>query len=183
MILISLRNAGVIIRNVVSATLVGIAVGACGDLSGDNPESSRTHYQFGPPLSDPAIATLVISGDRVDTLTADRFNANLDRLNSMFPDVMADRAQEASIRREIVKQFVVERLIIAEAQRVGLEVSAEDIDMRLAAYRSSFASEDEFIAESERYDRSESDLVEQFHVELTRSALSDMVEARDAEAC
>jgi parvulin-like peptidyl-prolyl isomerase len=176
--LISLVNAGMMLRNVAWAALVGIAVAACSDLSEDGPGSASRLYQFGPTISDPAIATLVISGERTDTLGSDQFNANLHRLNSMFPDVMADPDQEASIRREIVKQFVVEQLVMAEAERVGVEVSAQDIDVRLAAYRNSFSSDEEFRTESERFGRSETDLVEQFHVELTRTAVSDMVEAR-----
>ncbi len=169
-------------RNIIGILLFGMSASACGDPVVEAPAVSTLPFQIGAPITDPEIAGVVISEGHADTLASDRFSANLIRLNSMFPDVMSDPIQEASIRREIVKQFVVEKLLMAEAQRSGIGVDSSHIAGRLAEYRDSFASKEEFDAESERLGQTKADLIDQFRVELTRSAVSDFVEQQTPES-
>lgn len=133
-------------------------------------------FEMGAVLDDPGLAATVSSAVGADTLTSERFNRNLIRLKSMFPDVMADSVQEAQIRREIVKQFVVERLIIREAERLGIAANSDDIQARIDEYRRSFPNDEAFAAELERFEQDESDLVDQFELEITRRGIAELVE-------
>ncbi len=163
-------------RSIIGIVLFGVSSAACGDPVVEAPEAPTLPFQLGAPIADPAIAGIVISDGHADTLSSERFSANIIRLNSMFPDVMSDPVQEASIRREIVKQFVVERLLLAEARRSGVGADSTSIARRFREYRDSFASEEEFDTELGRLRQTKADLIDQFRVELTRSAVSDFVE-------
>ena len=138
-------------------------------------------FQIGPPLSNPSIVAVIQSEMGSDTLFADAFNQNIVRLHSMFPDVMSDSEQESSIRREIVKQFVLEKLILQEADADGLTVDSSEVEARLGAFRASFPDEAAYRAELERFSQSEDDLADQFRIELTRDAISRMVESETPE--
>lgn len=156
--------------------LVGLLAASCADPTVDEPVEAVLPFDVGEPLTDPAVVASVVHQAGADTLTSEQFNRNLIRLNSMFPDVMSDPSQEAQIRREIVKQFVVERLLMAEAQRHGMDIDSSDVTHRLNEYRASFASEKDFEAELARFNQDETDLRDQFRVELIRNAISELVE-------
>ncbi|MFV1981621.1 MAG: peptidylprolyl isomerase [Rhodothermia bacterium] len=168
-------------RSIIGIVLFGMSVTACGDPVVEAPEAPALPFRLGAPIADPGIAGIVISDGHADTLSSDRFSANIIRLNSMFPDVMSDPVQEASIRREIVKQFVVERLLMAEARRSGVGVDSANVARRFGEYRDSFASEEEFDTELGRLSQTKADLIDQFRIELTRSAVSDFVEQQIQE--
>lgn len=169
------------LRNAIGIIFFAMSVTACGDFVDDTPQASTPRFQVGPPITDPAVASVVFFEGHADTLASDDFSRNLIRLHSMFPDVMSDPVQESSIRREIVKQFVVERLLVGEAQRSDIEIDSSDIARRLEEFRASFASDEDFTDEMEKLGQTDSDLVDQFRIELTRNAITEFVKKKTPE--
>jgi parvulin-like peptidyl-prolyl isomerase len=160
--------------------LFAFAVAGCKLAGQDQGSQSGLPFDLGSPVSNPSIAAVVESSGTADTLGAERFKRNLDRLNSMFPDVMSDPEQEASIRREIVKQFVVEELLIAESDRRGVGVYPATVEARLAEYRNSFDSDEDYRSELDRFGQTEDELRDQFRIELVRASISNVIEQETA---
>ena len=165
-------------RPLILSISAGLLFAACTQEPVEAPlvEAQGPAFAVGEPLVDARLAVVLTAESTADTLRASEFTRNIERLNSMFPDVMRDPEQETQIRREIVKQFVVERLILAEAASLGQPVTEEAIAERLDTYKSMFADDGAYQAELERFQQSESDLRDQFRIELAREAMSNQIE-------
>lgn len=141
-------------------------------------QSGSFAFSVGAPIDDAAITAIVETDSAQDTLASAQFNHNLLRLKSMFPDVMGDPEQEASIRREIVKQFAIDRIILAAARAEGISIEPNDIQARLDKFRASFESDEAYENELETYQQSEVELREQYEIGLTRDALGIVITSR-----
>ena len=141
---------------------------------------------FSSDLNDSLVAATVSYGGRVDTFLARDFNENLDRLKMLFPEVMGDDVRSQPIRQEIIRQYVLEKLLINEAQQRGLGADSAAVAHALSKYKQRFESEDAFLAELEDIHQSEADLKAQFRATLAREALlkalQDSLEAPSDEA-
>jgi parvulin-like peptidyl-prolyl isomerase len=70
---------------------------------------------------------------------------------------------------------------MAEAKKNGVAADSADVAKRLDEYRSSFPSDEAFNEELNRFQQDVGDLEDQFRVELTREAISRLVEQNTGE--
>ena len=159
-----------------AVTLVLASVlGAC---RRDEPVETPTPLAvpFQSTISDSLVAATVEFGGKVDTLYASAFRDNLNRLQALFPEVMQDEARSLPIRQEMVRQYVLEQLLMQEAQRRGLKADSAMVAAEMERYRSRFDTEDDFLRELEEIHQTESDLRSQFMSTISRDALVQSIE-------
>jgi len=157
-------------------TLVLASVlGACRQ---DEPVETPTPLAvpFQGTISDSLVAATVEFGGKVDTLSAGSFRENLNRLQALFPEVMQDEARSLPIRQEMVRQYVLEQLLMQEAQRRGLKADSAMAAAEIERYRSRFDTEEDFLRELEEIHQTESDLRSQFMSTISRDALIQSIE-------
>jgi peptidyl-prolyl cis-trans isomerase C len=145
---------------------------ACGGRASEDEELPPVvKFQIGESVLDDDVALVVDHAAGSDTLTAEAMQANLDRLNNLFPDIMSDPEQATAIRREIVRQFVLERALLAEAQTRGITADQSLVAQRIEGYRSQFPSEEAFEADLAERSVSRSEMQDQIASEVVRDRL------------
>ncbi|MGA7306111.1 MAG: peptidylprolyl isomerase [Rhodothermales bacterium] len=131
---------------------------------------------FDSSIHDSLIVATVEYHGVVDTFSTGEFNKNMGRLNTLFPEVMQDEARSLPIREEMMRQYVLERLLLREAARRELMPDSSAIEAELDRFKSKFESTDAYRQELEDIHQTESDLREQFRATIAREALVRSIE-------
>lgn len=126
---------------------------------------------FEETIADSSIVATVSHEAGIDTFSTQEFRANLERLQMLFPEVMEDDERSSPIRREMVRQYVLEKLILAEARRRGVAADSTTVQTELGRFRSRFDSDESYQAELAEMHQTEDDLRSQFATSVSRDAL------------
>lgn len=131
---------------------------------------------FDYSIHDSLVAATVEYGGRVDTFSAGEFHRNIERLNMLFPEVMEESTRSQPIRLEMMRQYVLERLLLREASKRGLMPDSEAVDAELRRFKSRFESPEAYAAELDDIRQTEEDLRTQFRATIAREALIQAIE-------
>lgn len=132
---------------VVSLVFLTFTVSACQGSEQDEPESAveeRAMFDLGDPIDDPALAAIVSSEYGTDTLTADEFNVQIERVTQQFPQMAGDEAQAQELRRTLVEQFALTHALGGEVSEQGLEIDSVALQAQIDQIRERFESEEAF---------------------------------------
>ena len=114
---------------------------------GDTAQSDEGALRFSEPLDEQqSIVAVIESPFGTDTLTAEAFDGLMQRLTEMFPQVMFDPEQVPTVKAGLVNQFIMDHLLIGEAERRGLVVGPDQVEEELTQFRQQFDSDSAFRA-------------------------------------
>ncbi|MDF1580967.1 MAG: peptidyl-prolyl cis-trans isomerase [Desulfuromonadales bacterium] len=139
-----------------------IALLACNRPAG---EEGTTTSVSSPATSEPGALILIVNGQ---TLRNDEFEVAFARTLSTGQTVTAK--ERAELKRAFLVQMIDRKLTLAEAKRIGLAVTPQEVDLALAEHRADYP-EDEFNAAI----KSRNLTMDQWRVELQEKLLMEKV--------
>jgi peptidyl-prolyl cis-trans isomerase C len=107
-------------------------------------EEEGIAYTVGDPLNDSTYAAVVSSDYGADTLTTAEFQAQFQRVLAQFPMIGGNPDQQQEVRRVILEDFIVQHVLLGEADQLALTADAAAIDAQLAQIRSRYPTPEAF---------------------------------------
>lgn len=150
--------------------------------SADDAGGEPPTYTIGEPLTDPSLA-VIVSSDAYgsDTLTAEEFQGRIEQVQTQMPTIENDVAQMEELRRRIVEGFVLNYVLLGEADRRGITSDTAAVEMRLAQLQRRMGGSERFEQLLADRDLTRAELRHrlrrQMRLQATRRALAEEAEA------
>ena len=179
------------VRSFFAPVRLGAALGsllllaACGGGDETSAQTGEGQYVVGEPLSDPAIAVVVRSDFGTDTLGTSAFEEITLRMATQY-GLLGEADAMQRLRRDIVREFVLRRMIFGEARQLGIAAAAEDVERQMQQIKMQFPDEETFQQALAGDNLDEEELRRRIADDLTEQALiarfAESAEEPDAEA-
>ncbi len=122
-----------------------VLIGCNKDAEGAKGEQAeQVQYTMGAPLTDSTLAVVVSSEFGQDTLTAREYNERFEMIVQQYPTIRQDASQVEELQRTIVENFILEHLIVGEADRLNLQADTAQVNQQLSRIRSQFPSQEAY---------------------------------------
>lgn len=122
--------------------LIGCNKDAEGAMEGE--EAEQAQYTMGAPLTDSTLAVVVSSEFGKDTLTAQEYAERFNMIVQQYPTIQQDASQTTELQRTIVENFILEHLIVGEADRLNLQADTAQVSQQLGRIRSQFPTQEAY---------------------------------------
>lgn len=106
--------------------------------------ADSTGYTVGEPVTDSAVAVIVISSFGSDTLSTKEYFARYNMIVQQYPTVQANPEQSKQLRRTIVEDFVMQHLVQGEEEKLGLVADTARVNEQLRQIKGQFPNEEAY---------------------------------------
>lgn len=123
---------------------LGFVFAGCGGNGNSGSETEGVPYEVGEAISDSTVALIVSSEYGTDTLTASRYQRQMQMSMQRRSPSQRSPEQMQKLHRNMIRGYARQHVLRGEAQSRGLEVDTARVSARLNKLKSRYKSEEQF---------------------------------------